>query len=719
MTSCMSDTQIVRAKCSPGGSALLGPPPERRKGTSAGRGLSWKHVARLLPFVRSAPWLVLFSLGLSLIAPSLALAEPTVSVHAPLLSLARAESFTPVYVDITTAEPLQGEILISFDEDSARTVRPFSVGRQSTRRVSVPVLIPPWSQEIKVEVRKGRKRLAVKTLEARGTAGNVDELHIVAIGEDPLGLTLLREVTGQPIVGHNSCGDERRVQVETLLPDSMPTAWFGWTSVDLVVWRRPVPSELTPEQQRALRGWVLSGGTLVVGLADNHASWTGSPLGDLTGGAVTGMTVSPDAFHTLLDLAGEAEGAEVSDASLPIVMFSPGAATARLVEEGLPVLDNTVGAGRVVTLGFDPAAGELRGVLNRETFWRNMFGLPEVDEFPLAHAGAPTPRGFDPCLDDDWTMWRSNLELGLTSFVRANPLPLSLVLVFGLVYLLLIGPVDFLVSRKLGKPLWSWVTFPVTAVGFTLLAAMVVFFQKSGENEVRCIEVVDLFTDEGSIRGSAWCSMWSSGRQSVRVPVARGDGLVLAGGGSDGFVETPPPGNAELLTEPTRIGLGFRANQWSVSTWRSAWVDENEGGITAGLSNELPMVSSRAGFDLEQAWVVHGPWMWSVGPLATGSEASLGARTSLSWGTITGEPEAEEYDMVDGPERWKDSWALLFDPQTEHVARLPPLRVSERPMLVGRVAHGLAAPTPELGVLRIETFTLVRAPLPVSFLELL
>jgi hypothetical protein len=45
--------------------------------------------------------------------------------------------------------------------------------------------------------------------------------------------------------------------------------------------------------------------------------------------------------------------------------------------------------------------------------------------------------------------------------------------------------------------------------------------------------------------------------------------------------------------------------------------------------------------------------------------------------------------------------------------------MSDLPMLVGRVSGGIAAPLPDLDAFLVETFSIVRAPLPPSFLELL
>ncbi len=122
------------------------------------------------------------------------------------------------------------------------------------------------------------------------------------------------------------------------MPSDLPVHWFGYSPVDVLVWRRPDPAVLSPEQQQALRGWVASGGTLVLLLGDNHASWAASPLADLGGAQPRSLTPSPSALGILWSLAGSglppgaSKDPNVEDAppasgepSLPIVELLPSA----------------------------------------------------------------------------------------------------------------------------------------------------------------------------------------------------------------------------------------------------------------------------------------------------------------------------------------------------------------------------------------------------------
>ena len=682
-------------------------------------------------------------LALLLLSPAAARAQqPKVQVDAPLLALARSGAHTPLHVTIATTEPMEGRVLVNFGNSAPEVVRPFQVGRNSVRRITVPVVTPDWSPEISVQVYRGRELLVTEALKGASGSMGLDRLHVVAVGEDPLGLTLLREVTNKPVIGHAGCTEESRpVQVETLLPTELPNVWFTWTSVDLVVWRRPDPSVLTPEQQAALRDWVHSGGTLLVALGDNHRSWSASPLGALSGAEVRSVDPSDAALATVLSAAGASDAADGS--TLPHVALLPMGARARLSSGDDPiVVDHGVGAGRVVTLGFDPAAGELRGLLDRETFWRRLLGLGERGgrSPDTAVAGPPAQRPSQPCAGSpsDWggwtgenahlrrSTWRNNVIAALSSFSRANPLPLGTVLLFGVIYLLLIGPVDFFLGRKVGKPMLTWVTFPAIAIAFSVFAALLISFSKAGDTEVRCVEVVDVFGGTTSVRGSGWCAMWSSHRQDVRIPVPRGAGVVQGSGGASMSEDTLSRSEIAALAEPTRIGLGYRASQWAVSTWHSAWLDSVDGGFAAVSRDDGVVVTNQSGIDLDEAFLASGGSLWPLGPLAHGASATVSLPgPGFDWQVVTGGPRSTtgddsyvEYDdpdyyrQLDGQEPWYASWAMLRDPHSEHVARLPMPGLEASPVLLGRVTGGVAPPVPEGDDLVFEAFAIVRAPLP-------
>lgn len=662
-------------------------------------------------------------LALALLMPGLASAQATkVSVASPMLPLARPGAWTPIHVDIAATEPLSGQIRVDFGSSAVpAAVRSYEVGRSSVKRISVPVAMPAWVREINVTITRGRGRiLARQTLTHAAGASSSDSLHVALIGADPLGFPMLREVAGVPIIGHPDCSDPRGVRVETLLPAQLPDTWFGWTGADLVVWRRPDPAQLSPEQQAALTGWVLSGGTLLVALGDTWRAWDGSPLGSLSGATPSSIPPTPSIFETLAfhTRANAPEG----DVLVPAVGLHPSTAIPRMwadEHQEVPVLvDHWTGAGRVVTMGWDPAAGELKGRLVREDLWRVLLGLPSDEDPPQGVAGpAFLPGSLGSCGSSSYGYdgsnaqsqrieWRNELQSALSAFERANPLPLGFVLVFGFAYLLLIGPVDYFVLKRLRKPMLTWVTFPLMAIGFSVGAAILITFQKSGDTEVRCAEVVDVFADQSMARGSGWCAMWSSRRQDILLEPGRGAGVVLPGG-SDA-TDDPLGGGAQHFVEPTRVSLGFRAAQWAVSTWHDGWVDALPGGLVALVGDGQVVVSNRTGIDLDQAWIVHGDRAWPLGSLPSGDTA-VPEGGALAWSeNLIGNPDAD--DALWAGSAWWNTWSRLAAPWDEHVARLH-VAARAHPVLIGFVRGGVAPPLPVDDKFVTSSHALLRAPL--------
>ncbi len=664
-------------------------------------------------------------LSLVLLLPVEASAQATkVSVEAPMLPLARSGAWTPIHVNIAATEPLSGEIRVDFGSSAVpAATRSYEVGRSSVKRISVPVVMPAWVREVNVTVTRGSGRILAKQKLLQSTgASSSDALHVALIGEDPLGFPMIREVAGVPIIGHPDCTDARAVRVETLLPAQLPDTWFGWTGADLVVWRRPDPARLSPEQQAALKGWVMSGGTLLVALGDTWRAWDGSPLGSLSG-ARPFSTAPTDAIFQVLAFNTGANSVTPAD-PVPAVGLQPSGAIPRMWaddQQEVPVLvDHWTGSGRVVTMGWDPSAGELRGRLVREDMWRVLLDLPETnDAVRAAMAGPPFLEGSvdGSCGYDEYSFnetnalghqstWRRDLLGGLSAFQRANPLPLGFVLVFGVVYLLLIGPVDYFVLKKLRKPMLTWVTFPLMAIGFSVGAAVLITFQKAGDTEVRCAEVVDVFADQSMLRGSGWCAMWSSRRQDILIPPGRGAGVVLPGG-SDA-TDDPLGDGARHLIEPTRASLGFRASQWAVSTWHDGWVDTLPGGLVARAGDGTVLVSNRTGIDLDEAWIVYDTSAWPLGSLPSGETATIES-PHVSWTTgLIGYPDPD--DALWAGSTWMDTWSRLADPWDEQVARLHP-EDRPHPVLMGLSRGGVAPPMPVDNNFVTSAYALVRAPL--------
>ena len=76
-------------------------------------------------------------------------------------------------------------------------------------------------------------------------------------------------------------------------------------------------------------------------------------------------------------------------------------------------------------------------------------------------------------------------------------------------YLLLLGPLDFFGLHKLGRPQWTWVTFPLIVLAFCVLAVWLSQRWKGSRSEINQIDVVDVDLEQGTVRGTTWANMYS------------------------------------------------------------------------------------------------------------------------------------------------------------------------------------------------------------------
>ncbi len=719
-------------------------------------------------------------LALVMLVPAVAsAAPPKVTVSSPLLQFARPGDWVSVHVDFATTDATDVLILADFDgTDGIRGARrELSIAKNSKRRAVVTVPVPDWGSEITVLVNDRRGRpLAAEKLAVRGRM-DPNTLHVVVVGEEPLGWPLLREITPLPVPGHADTSPDgfREVKVENVLPTDLPDQWFAWSPVDLVVWRRPDPAGLSPEQQAAFRGWIAGGGTAVVALGDNHANWTASPLADLTPLTSRSVVSSESAWSEVWALAGGprpatgVEGGEEADArGLPVVEIGPSPGLDVVWEEPegrVLAAVATPGTGRVVLLTFDPAAGELTGGFDRERFWRALLGLwaPPSRDYQLSDtwdgtidtggwrdpvAGKPFTIGDPACPthgpaatamnlgygypggpDGATNLHRANLGLpasqgawwdgvsnNIGDFAAAAPLSLYFILVFGALYLLCIGPLDYALLRRLRRPMLTWVTFPVLAVGFSVAAGTVISAQKAGDSESNCLALYDVMPDAGVVRGTAWCSIWASKRTDLVVDVPRGQGWTVPARRSDYGSSTYDPysyqydyyedtpaivgSGLRLISEPGHALLAWEAAQWSASSTRTQWIDREDGEVRwyVGADGEAT-VRNELGMDLVDAWIVDGSTFYSVGDLPTGSTRT--AETDPD-GPLAG-------DFSDDVRRKLFAWA--YDAVDSDVGHLH-VGTPGRPVLVGYARDAAGVPRFE-GLTGVDTSqTFVRVPLP-------
>lgn len=230
----------------------------------------------------------------------------------------------------------------------------------------------------------------------------------------------------------------------------LPDRAQAWGALDALILSNIDTGAFTPEQTQALHSWIAAGGKLLV---IGGTNWQGTVAGikdlmpiDLTATRrVASLTQLQDYVKDPVPLDFEAIlGTGTVREEAQVLLF----------QDGVPlIVRKQVGFGTVYYFAADPALQPLR----------NWSGMRQVYEHLL---GSKTP--LPTWADGTWYDYRANQalatipELGLPSIFYICG-------VLGL-YIAVIGPLNYLVLRRLKRRELAWVTIPVLVILFTCLA---------------------------------------------------------------------------------------------------------------------------------------------------------------------------------------------------------------------------------------------------------
>jgi hypothetical protein len=311
----------------------------------------------------------------------------------------------------------------------------------------------------------------------------------------------------------------------------LPDRWWGYEGVDCLVLTTSDPdfiAALRDEQQQAIVQWVLMGGRIIVcvgargaEMAAGGSSWAPlipgtfaevAPLRERSG--LEGFTKSELPFDDplfqrnrpsitrLTGVRGEVLLDEVSSSALrPLAVHAP------------------AGLGEVIFVGFDLDHPSLKTWKGRPRLLAALLqrGGTERDQSDRELRRSVTHLGYEDLI--------GQLRAALDQFSGVSLVNFTTVSMLTAVYLLLIGPGDFLLLSRLGLPRHlTWLTFPVMALA-TIAVAGVMNGQVHGRRvRVNQAEVIDIDLEQQVTRGTVWCHLYSpatrqyGGRLHVAAP---------------------------------------------------------------------------------------------------------------------------------------------------------------------------------------------------------
>jgi hypothetical protein len=193
-----------------------------------------------------------------------------------------------------------------------------------------------------------------------------------------------------------------------------------------------------------MRGWIAGGGRLIIAGGTTGPSSLSTFPDDLLPYRPTSTSdVAPASLNALL---GELpDGA--TDLPALAGTLTEGRSLAAVGDQTVAA-ERTYGSGKITIVGFDPTAAWLKGTSVAENLWRRLI--------PSRASGGPVA-------GDDSQIVQAASQL---PSLALPPIGGLIVLLGG--YILLIGPINYLVLRRLDKREWAWITMPALIVAFAV-----------------------------------------------------------------------------------------------------------------------------------------------------------------------------------------------------------------------------------------------------------
>ncbi len=528
--------------------------------------------------------------------PASAAGSVKMEAHVLLQGHARVGSWMAIQISLANDGPaVTGELrLAGGSSGHTRFSVPVDLPTNSRQSYLLHAQPPAFGRSVKVDLVSGDK--TVGSADVAYLVHDGTQLVVGIVAEQPEGV--IKELSLEP--GSNGIA----AAIVSLGVADLPDRLEAWETLDRLVWQDVDSNTLTPGQLTALRGWIAGGGRLVIaggtagigtlsGFPDDLLPYRPTATIDIAPGSITGLVGQLPADATDLPaLAGSlSNGRQLATSGDRVI-----------------AAEMDYGSGSVTVIGFDPTTKWLAATRDIDSLWRRFL--------PPRTAGGPVVS-----TDDSQIV----SAVGQLASLALPPIGGLIALLGG--YILLIGPLNYLILRRLDRRELAWVTMPVLIVAFAVASYW--FGTALRGTDLILNEVAVVRGAPGATEGSAqvYVGVYSPTRSTYQVQFP-GDAL-LAAPISGEFAGN---GNATVLdlvqADPAvvrNLDVGFsslrtvRADAPTTVPLVTADLVFKDGLVSGTVTNSSQVT-------LEQAAIVLGGSVVVIGDMAPGSAKPVSLR---------------------------------------------------------------------------------------------
>ena len=401
------------------------------------------------------------------IAPGQSGGTITMVIEGGFNSYTKSSAWLPLRITLENAgEPLEGELVLVNEktaESLERYAQPVTLAKAARRQVTMYVPASASSYEVRLMV--AGQVVATATPLIRQLADN-DRL-IVVVSDPPDAFNFLGDLS-VPYGG--------RTLIALMQPAQLPDRTAAFDSADVLVFNNVDTSTLSQAQRNAIKGWIVAGGSVLL----NGGPGAGLTLSGFTDiaparpsqGLIGG---SPLAFRQFIapSMLGPMPDDLILNVPSVVLELNPHAKTLISAKETALIARREFGRGRVDQLAFDATLAPMRDWPGRSAVFGALIG---------GRVDLPSAIG---ALRED------ALPGQTASALPAAALP-SILLVGGflMLYVLVIGPFNYLILRRFRRLSWAWITIPSIVIAFTLAGVLTGFRLRGNAAQLHRLNLV-------------------------------------------------------------------------------------------------------------------------------------------------------------------------------------------------------------------------------------
>lgn len=515
----------------------------------------------------------------------------------------------PVWVTLeNSGADLEAEVQVRVQRSTTSTVFSVPVSLPAGARKRLPVYVLPnnFTREVEVRLVSGDELVASQRVSVQPQA-NISYL---------IGVASANQGAISQLKGLELPGQARPVALFDVALEDLPERQEGLRSLDLLIFNDIDTSSLTPGQAGAIQAWVSTGGRLVIGGGAGAAKTTSGLPEELLPLEPSGVVdLEGENLAGLADFAGAIEIQAAGPFLAATGLLQDGELLAG--DENLPlVTSKSFGSGAVDFISLDLSTSPFEGWSGTASFWEALIG-----------PGGSYPEGLPPDMSPR-QLRASSMPYSLGNMpVLDLPSVRSLGLLLG-AYILLVGPVNYLVLKHRKKLHWAWISIPLITVLFSASAFAMGYSLRGTDVVLNKIALVEL-NPAGQGEVTTYMGLFSPGQEDYEVAVEGGSLLSPIVGYEDPWAQVPSGTGGEMVFVQSDPGAvrGLTVGQWSMQNFmaESTWPDF--GNITTDLDLDGGVISGTVrndtGHTLEDVTVVLRKNFVRLGSLEPGQSAEV------------------------------------------------------------------------------------------------